>query len=70
MVSSPGPPHSSGIIMPQQPSSAIFLISAEGKLFFAVALLHGGANFGSMNWRTVSRISFWWSLREKSIGVE
>src|SRR6267143_686552 len=31
IVSSPAPPHSSGVVMPQQPSSAIFLISSAGK---------------------------------------
>src|SRR6266852_5997174 len=67
MVSRPAPPHCSGVVMPQQPSSAIFLTSSVGKRPARSRWRTPGRTSFSMNWRTVSRISFCWSLSEKSM---
>ena len=66
-VSSPGPPHSSGTSIPQQPISPSFLIAAAGNFSSRSHSFTNGRTSASMNWRTVSRISFWWSFSEKSI---
>src|SRR6266849_3807395 len=66
-VSSPGPPHSSGTSIPQQPISPSFLIASAGNCSVFSISLTDARTSASMNWRTVSRISFWWSLSEKSI---
>src|SRR6202035_452927 len=68
MVSRPGPPQASGIIMPQQPRAASLRISSAGNFSWRSRWVTEGRTSASMNWRTVSRISFWWSLSEKSIG--
>ena len=49
------------------PSAASFLISSAGKRASRSRWRTPGRTSLSMNWRTVSRISFWWSLSEKSI---
>src|SRR5207249_7073 len=66
-VSSPGPPHSSGTSIPQQPISPSFLIASSGNFSAFSHSLTNGRTSASINWRTVSRISLWWSLSEKSI---
>src|SRR6266853_4057067 len=66
-VSSPGPPHSSGTSIPQQPISPSFLMASAGNFSAFSHSFTNGRTSASMNWRTVSRISFWWSLSEKSI---
>src|SRR6266446_7808409 len=66
-VSSPGPPHSSGTSIPQQPISPSFLMASAGNFSAFSHSLTNGRTSASMNWRTVSRINFWWSLSEKSI---
>src|ERR1700738_3424415 len=67
MVFSPGPPRSSGIIIPPQPLSPNFRIASAGKRSSRSHSFTNGRTSASMNCRTVSRISFWWSLRPKSI---
>src|ERR1700730_4846560 len=68
MVSRPGPPQASGTIMPQQPNPASLRISSAGNFSWRSRWVTEGRTSASINWRTVSRISFWWSLSEKSIG--
>src|ERR1700730_15790500 len=68
MVSRPGPPQASGTIMPQQPRAASLRISSAGNFSWRSRWVTDGRTSASINWRYVSRISFWWSLSEKSIG--
>src|SRR5215813_5124380 len=63
----PGPPHSSGVSMPQQPISPSLCRRSRGNRSSRSSSFTCGRTSVCMNCRTVSRMSFWWSVREKSI---
>src|SRR5271154_6587076 len=67
MVSVSAPPHSSGINMPQQPSSPSFFSWSIGNFSARSYSRRMGRISVSMNWRTVSRMRIWSLLSEKSI---
>src|SRR5208283_362945 len=70
MVSRPGPPHSSGINMPQQPRAPSFWMTSSGKWSVRSQSLTWGRTSVFMKSRTVSRMRSWWSEREKSMALE
>ena len=57
--SNPLPPHSSGVVIPNRPSSASFFSCGQG---YSPVLSYSGASGQSTSretWRTMSRTSFW-----------